>query len=214
MQITCKGWNPSDQEVKCQARCLALEYCKEPFNITDRAIDSVIEALRADGCNPDIITTITIPLDEYRLLISDAQRKAKEEGCKEGREETWDLARRIVTTHGPDCYTRSDFDSAFGSHNADTIFGMPADEALAKDKKYQEEKKALHIGDEVEFEVKMGSIIEWHRGYITNLISPVLVRVLTEKYGTITVSPEKCKKTGRHSDEIEKAMALFGKGEC
>lgn len=209
MEISCKAWNPNKQETMCQARCLALEHYKEPLDVTDNAIDSVIAALRADGCNPKVITTITLPLDEYRLLISDTQKKAKEEG----REEAWDLARRIVTC-GPDCYTGSDFDSVFGSLYELSIFGMPVDEALVKDKKHQEKKKALHVGDEVKFEVEMGSIIEGHRGYITNLISPVLVRVLTKKYGTITVSPEKCKKTGRHSDEIEKAMASFEKGEC
>lgn len=81
------------------------------------------------------------------------------------------------------------------------------------DKEYQEKKKALHVGDEVEFDVEIGIAIERLRGYITNLFSPVLVRVLTKKYGTLTVSLGKCKKTGKHSDEIERAMASFEKGE-
>ena len=209
MEISCKGWNPSKQETRQQARWLALEYYKEPFNATDHTIDSLIAALRADGCNPEVITTITLPLNEYRLLISDAQIKEREKGCEEGRKEAWDLARRIVT-QGSDTYTGSEYDSVFGSHNANTIFGMPADDALALDKKYQEDKKALHVGDEVEFTTDLSPI----KGYITNLVSPEIVRILTKKHGTFTISPEKCKKTGNHSDEIEKAMASFEKGEC
>lgn len=209
MQISCKGWNPSKQEVRCQARCLALEYCKEPFNTTDHAIDSVIEALRADGCNPDIITTITIHLDEYRLLISDAQKKAKEEGCKEGREEAWDLARRIGT-RGNDCYAYDEAHDVFENRTFGQILRLPVEEVLAEDKKHQEEKKALHVGDEVEF-VGHGMA---KKGYIVNLIAPAVVRVLTKDLGTCTVTLKECTKTGKHSEEIEKAMASFEKGEC
>lgn len=210
MQISCKGWNPSKQEVRCQARCLALEYCKDPVNATDNSIDSIITALRADGCNPEVITTITIPLDEYRLLISDAQKKAKEEGCKEGREEAWDLARRIVTSHGVDIYIGIEFDSVFGSRDANTIFGIPADEALAKDKAFQEKKKTLHVGDEVEFDERLIPLNMTHRGYITRLdYQKKVVEVFTKEVGTITVNVIACKKTGNHSDEIEKLMASF-----
>ena len=204
MQISCKAWNPNKQETMCQARCLALEHYKEPLDVTDNAIDSVIAALRADGCNPKVITTITLPLDEYRLLISDTQEKAKEEG----REEAWDLARRIVTC-GPDCYTGSDFDSVFGSCNALSIFGMPVDEALVKDKKHQEKKKALHVGDEVEFDIRS----KRKTGYITNLIPPVQVRVLTKEDGTFILALSNCTRTGNHSEEIERAMTSFEKGE-
>ena len=200
MLIRCTAWNPSKQKTMEQGRWLELECYNDPVNATDHAINIAEIALKLDRCDPDIKTTITLSLDEYRLLISDAQKKAKEEGRKEGRKETWDLARRIVT-QGSDTYTGSEYDSVFGSHNANTIFGMPADDALALDKKYQEDKKTLRIGDEVGFGVL--------RGYIIEILLSDEVRVLTKIYGTFTVSCKDCKKTGRHSDEIEKVMASF-----
>lgn len=210
MNIDCRAWNPSEQKPMTQVRWLNPECYRDPVKATDHAINSTMIGLKYGGCTPDITTTITLPLDEYRLLISDAQKKAKEEGCKEDREEAWDLARRIVIS-GPNCYPIDEVNKVFGNMN---IFNTPVEEVLSKDKEYQEDKKALHVGDEVEFDLKMGCVSEEHIGYITNLISPVLVRVLTKKYGTITISPERCAKTGNHSDEIEKAMASFEKGEC
>lgn len=202
MEIKCRAWNPSEHKTMNHTKWLEPEYCKDPVSAADYAINLAETALKIDGYNPDVKTTITISLNEYRLLVSDAQRKAKEEG----REEAWDLARRIVTC-GPDCYTGIEvLDSVFGSCNASSIFGTSADEALAKDKKYQEEKKTLHVGDEVEFGV--------FRGYIIKILSSDEVRVLTKIYDTFTVSCKNCKKTGRHSDEIEKAMTSFEKGEC
>ena len=200
MQISCKAWNPNKQETMCQAKCLALEHYKEPLNATDNAINSVIAALRADGCDPKVITTITLPLDEYHLLISDARKKAKEKG----REEAWDLARRIVTS-GDGCYSIVEANEAFGEMN---ILRTPVEEVLAMDKEYQEKKKALHVGDEVEFGFKAISNKKY-RGYIINFVSPNTVRVLTKEVGTVRIEPEDCEKTGRHSDEIEKAMASF-----
>lgn len=211
MLIRCTALNPSKQKTMEQGRWLELECYNDPVYATDHAINLGEIALKIDGCDPDITTTITLSLDEYRLLISDAQKKAKEEGRKEGRKETWDLARRIVT-QGSDTYTGSEYDSVFGSHNANTIFGMPADDALALDKKYQEDKKALHVGDEVEFGAK-AIASKKYRGFITDFVPPNTVRVLTKELGTIRVEPEDCKKTGKHSDEIEKVMASFEKGE-
>lgn len=130
------------------------------------------------------------------------------EARQEGREEAWDLARRIVT-YELDSYTGPDLDSVFGSQCDNIIFETPVDEALAKDKKHQEEKKALHVGDEVEFTANGTT----RKGYVINLISPVLVRVLTKDLGTYPEPPEKCKKTGKHNPDIEKVMASFEKGE-
>ena len=208
MLIRCTAWNPSKQKTVEQGKWLEPECYKDPVDATDHAINLGEIALKLDGCDPDITTTITLPLDEYRLLISDAQKKAKEEGCKEGRKEAWDLARRLITC-GSDTYTGSEYDSVFGSHNANTIFGMPADDALALDKKYQEDKKELHVGDEVEF-TACGTT---RKGYVINLVSPALVWALTKDPGTYPVAAEKCKKTGKHSEEIEKAMASFEEGE-
>ena len=162
----------------------------------------------------EIIEQILRRRDDMKDLSTESlcvSRKCFEEKQAEARQEAWDLARRIVTC-GPDCYTGSDFDSVFGSCNSLSIFEMPVDEALAKDKKHQEEKKALHVGDEVEFGFKAISNNKY-RGYIINFISPNTVRVLTKEVGTVRIEPEDCKKTGKHSEEIERAMASFEEGE-
>lgn len=54
------------------------------------------------------INRIQMSLDEYRFLITEA----KKNGQKEGREEAWDLARRIVEL-GEDCYTTTEVDMVF-----------------------------------------------------------------------------------------------------
>lgn len=205
MEIRGRAWRPGDLKSFYKAEYICPEAYNDQAAIVEAATDRVrAELIAHSGTEKDPELYYNIPSYEYSSLIKDVREKALKEA--------WDLARRIVTC-GPDCYTGSDFVSVFGSCNAISIFELSADEALAKDKKHQEDKKALHVGDEVEFDLKMGFVSEKHRGYITNLISPVLVRVLTKKYGTITVSPGKCKKTGHHNEEIEKAMASFGEGE-
>lgn len=77
---------------------------------------------------------------------------------------------------------------------------MPVDEALAKDKKHQEEKKALHVGDEVE--------CKGIKGYIVKILPDTYIRVLT-KDGTCTLLPEKCKRTGKTNEDLVKALAAF-----
>lgn len=210
MEIKCRGWSPSEMKTMGHDERLEPEYYKDPVKATDHVINIAEIALKmkSGGSNLNIKTTITLSLDEYRLLISDAQKKAKEEGCKEGRKEAWDLARRLIT-RGSDTYTGSEYDSVFGSHNANTIFGMPADDALALDKKYQEDKKKLHVGDEVEF-TACGTT---RKGYVINLVSPALVWALTKDPGTYPVAAEKCEKTGKHNPDVEKVMASFEKGE-
>ena len=142
--------------------------------------------------------------------------KKQAEARQKGREEAWDLARRIVTT-GNGCYTIDEVNKVFGNMN---ILRTPIDEVLAKDKEYQEEKKTLHIGDEVEFigsnpnykvkvkEVMTGYVI----GFVGGLSDECSVRILT-KHGLYIRSREMCEKTGRHNPDIEKVMASFEEEE-
>lgn len=167
----------------------------------------------------DIIEQILERQDDMKDLTSEVLcvsrkwfDKKQAEARQEGREEAWDLARRIVTDY-PDSdvynfYTIDEVLKVFGMKTWD-VLKMPVGFAMAKDKKYQEEKKALHIGDEVEF-AACGTT---RKGYIINLVSPALVRVLTKDLGTYPVGPEECKKTGKHNPDIEKVMASFEKGE-
>ena len=136
--------------------------------------------------------------------------KKQEEARQEGREEAWDLARRILIT-GEDCYSVDEVNKAFSDLN---ILRTPVEEVLAKDKEYQEKKKALHVGDEVEFiarkpncklnEVMTGYVL----GFVGDLSSECSVRILT-KHGTYLKSHEMCEKTGKHNPDIEKIMASF-----
>lgn len=206
MVIKSEAWNPSMQETMCLVRWLEPEHYNEPLNAVDHAIDSVITTLKAEGCNPDDTTVITLPLDEYRLLISDAQKKAKEEGCKEGREEAWDLARRIGTC-GDDCYAFDEVRDLFENRAFGQILRLPVEEVLAKDKEHQEDKKALHIGDEVKFTGFTNSLM---RGYVISLDAPgdrcVVILCKAVAYHK---RPAECIKTGKHNPDIEKVMASF-----
>ena len=113
-----------------------------------------------------------------------------------------DLARRIAA-FGEDTYTWQELDSVFGSHCDNTIFELPVEFAMAKDAKYQ--KDALHVGDEV----KVTAYGVTRKGYIINVVSPALVRVLTKDLGTYPVGPQECKKTGKHNPDVKKVMASF-----
>ena len=202
MLIRCTALNPSKQKTMEKGRWLEPECYKDPVDATDHAINLEEIALKLDGCDQDIKTTITLPLDEYRLLISDAQKKAKEEGCKEGRDEAWDLARRIVT-YGPDCYDFEDIRNLFGVNTPGKVLKKPLKEVLAKDMEIQKEKKTLHVGDEV--------MIDTTRAYITslNVGTPGLVRALSKDGNSFTVLAECAKKTGKHNSDMEKVMASF-----
>lgn len=96
------------------------------------------------------------------------------EARQEGREEAWDLARRIASD-GSGFYTVDEVHKIFGK-TAWNVLKSPVEEVLAKDKEYQEEKKKLHVGDEVEFMVNGGTV----KGYVINIVSTA-VRVLTKK---------------------------------
>lgn len=219
MVIKCEAWNPSIQETMRLDRWGVLECYKDPVNAMDHEINSVIRTLRTEGCNPDVKTTITLPLDEYRLLISEAQKKAKEEGCKEGQKEAWDLARRIIGTDS-DAYSYDEVYDVFGTRSSGQILNMPVKETLDKDKKHQEEKEALHIGDEVEFigsnpnyKVKVNELITGYVvGFEDGLYGESCVRILA-KHGSYLKSHEMCEKTGKHNPDIEKVMASFEEEE-
>ena len=206
MEIRGKAWRPGDLKSFCKVQCISPAAYDDQAKAIEYATDRVrAELIAHSGTEKDPELYYNIPSYEYKSLIKDVREKA----LKEGRKEAWDIARRIVTC-GSDCYTGTEvLDSVFGSCNASNIFEMPAGEALAKDKAFQEDKKTLHVGDEVEF---TGHGIA-KKGYVVNLIPPRVVRVLTKDLGTYVVTLKECKKTGHHSDEIEKAMDSFEKRE-
>lgn len=126
------------------------------------------------------------------------------EARQEGREEAWDLARRI-TVLGEDVYTNEELGQAFGSCNENKIFNLPPDEAIEKYRAYQKKKEELHVGDEVEFITDASTV----KGYIVNINLPTFVRVLTKERGTYTVQIVKCKKTGNVNEDLIKALNAF-----
>lgn len=200
MEIRGKAWRPGDLKRFYKAEYVCPAAHNDQAAAVEAATDIVAAELMMDSGAKNDSVDIYYKIDsrEYKSLINDVREKA----LKEGREEAWDLARRIVTT-GENCYSIVEVEKAFGNMN---ILTTPIEEVLAKDKAYQKEKKTLHVGDEVEF---WDGSVRATKGYVINVISPEIVRVLTKKYGTCTMHPEKCKKTGKHSKEIEKAMASF-----
>lgn len=205
------------------------EYCRIDVDTDNwsgdalKLICTIVNGYRRNGNGNtgeviDVIEQIVGRLDNMKDSSSEVlcvSRKwfeeKQEEARQEGREEAWDLARRIIASDS-DCYSYAEVFDLFDTRSFWQILGTPVEEVLAKDKKYQEEKKALHIGDEVEFGVRAIDSKKY-RGYITDFVSPNTVRVLTKELGTIRLEPKDCKKTGKHSDEIEKVMASFEKGE-
>lgn len=169
----------------------------------EKNIKNALEQLRIERRRDDMKDSSSDVLCVSREWFEEKQAEARQEG----REEAWDLARRIVTT-GDDCYTIDEVDKVFGNLN---ILRAPVEELLAKDKKYQEEK-TLHVGDEVEFtatgstklkEVLKGYVIEFHEDW---------VRILT-KDGLYRQAPVMRVKTGKHNQYIGKVMASFEEGE-
>lgn len=198
MEIRGKAWRPGDLKHFYKADYI----CPEAYNDQAKAVEYATDKVRSEliahsGTEKEPELYYNIPSYEYKSLIKDVREKA----LKEGREEAWDLARRIVTT-GDGCYTIDEANKTFGNMN---ILTTPIDEVLAKDKEYQKEKETLHVGDEVKF-TAYGIT---RKGYVINVVRPTLVRVLTKNLGTCPVGPEECEKTGKHNPDVEKVMASF-----
>lgn len=131
-----------------------------------------------------------------------------EEARKAGREEAWDLARRIAVA-GPDCYSIFEVTEAFGNEafgNLD-ILRTPVEEVLAKDKEYQEKKKALHVGDEVMYEDCATDVTL--KGFVLG-VNDSGVRIMRLSLNNIPVitywDKGACKKTGNHNPDIVKVL--------
>ncbi len=208
MEIRGKAWRPGDLKQFYKAEYVCPEAYNDQAAIVEAATDRVRAELIAHSAtknDPDIYYNIASC--EYKSLINDVREKA----LKEGREEAWDLARRIVTT-GENCYSIDEVNKAFGDLN---ILRTPVEEVLAKDKEYQEKKKALHVGDEVEFTAPgPHKFVEVYKGYVIRFDeeSPRWVHILT-KDGLFYRSPLMCTKTGKHNQYIGKVMASFEEGE-
>ena len=144
---------------------------------------------------------IQMPLDKYRFLITEATKN----GQNKGREEAWDLARRIAA-FGKDTYTDAELCQAFGACNQTIIFNLPHDEAIEKDRTYQKEKKALHVGDEVKFR---SSDMLWLCGYVIKISSYESVTVLTKDGTAHVLRISDLAKTGNFNEDLVKALAAF-----
>lgn len=147
------------------------------------------------------INRIQMSLEECHFLITEAAKN----GQKKGREEAWDLARRIAA-FGEDTYTVSELNSVFGSCGCNSIFEMPVDEAMEKDMAYQKEKKTLHVGDEVKFR---SSDMLWLCGYVIKIRSYESVTVLTKDGTAHVLRISDLAKTGNFNEDLVKALAAF-----
>lgn len=218
MEIRGKAWRPGDLKSFYKAKYVCPAACDDQAATVEAATDRVrAELIAHSGTKNDPNIYYNIDSSEYKGLINDVREKA----LKEGRKEAWDLARRIVIS-GPNCYAIDEVNKAFGDLNIFNtpagylnIFNTPVEEVLAKDKKYKEEKNALHIGDEVEF-IAPGctKLKEVRKGYVMGIVedSPRCVCILA-KDGSYHRSHEMCEKTGKHNPDIEKVMASFEEEE-
>ena len=208
MEIRGTAWTTGDLEPVLSIEYVNSVVVTDPIGAIESAEECVIERLTKGRAVQRSLITYSMGSGEFDLIVKNVREKA----LKEGRKEAWDLARRIVTGDCSDSYAIDDEILKIFGKTTWNVLKMPVEEAMSKDKEYQEEKKALHVGDEVEFGV--GSIVsKKYRGYITDFVPQNTVRVLTKELGTIRVEPKDCKKTGKHSDEVEKVMASFEKGE-
>ena len=138
-------------------------------------------------------------LDKYRFLITEA----KKNGQKKGREEAWDLARRI-TALGEDTYTCVELTQVFGACNSTNIFNLPVDEAMEKDRVYQKKKEELHVGDEVKFRSTAMPC-----GYVVDTGMSEFVTVLTKDKTTHILRISDLAKTGNFNEDLVKGLAAF-----
>lgn len=169
-------------------------------------IDIIEQILRRqDDMKDDSLDALCVS----RKWFDEKQAEARQKG----REEAWDLTQRINLL--PDikkgAYGIDDLGEAFGTCDWSKVMLMPVEEALKKDKAYQKDKKALHIGDEVKFFVS-NPIYKVVTGYVigfeNGLYGELSVRILA-KHGSYLRFREMCEKTGKHNPDIEKVMASF-----
>lgn len=216
MEIRGTAWTTGDLEPVLTIEYVRSEFLTDPIGAIERAKERLIERLTTGRAVQRSLITYSMGSGEFDIIV----KAAKEQAMKEGREEAWDLARRIVAD-GSSCYAYDEVYDVFGTRSFWQILGMPVEEALAKDKEHQEEKKTLHIGDEVEFigsnpkyKVKVNELMTGYViGFEDSLSGEPFVRILTKKHGTYRRSLEMCEKTGKHNPDIEKVMASFEKGE-
>ena len=147
------------------------------------------------------INRIQMSLEECRFLITEAAKN----GQKKGREEAWDFARRIFGD-GSDCYSYDEVYDAFDIRSFWQILGMLVEEVLSKDKKHQEEKKALRVGDEVKFR---STDMLWLCGYVIKIRSYESVTVLTKDGTAHVLRISDLAKTGNFNEDLVKALAAF-----
>lgn len=165
----------------------------------------------------DIIEQILRRQDDMATICMTTKQfeEEKQRARQEGRKEAWDLARRIIASDS-DCYSYAEVFDLFDTRSFWQILGTPVEEVLAKDKKFQEEKKTLHIGDEVEFvgsnpnyKVKVNELMTGYVvGFEDGLYGESCVRILA-KHGSYLKSPEMCEKTGKHNPDVKKVMGSF-----
>lgn len=207
MEIRGKAWTAGNLEPFTTTTYVNSVAATDPIVAIESAYGSLAERLFKEKAVQRSLITYSMGPGEFDLIV----KGVKEKALKKGREEAWDLARRIATYGAEGAYTFKDVRNVFCTNTLTKVFNTPVEEALDKDKKHQEEKKELHVGDEVEFTGFANSLM---RGYVMNLNAPGdRCVVILYKMGSYHRRPNECIKTGKHNLDIEKVMASFEKGE-
>lgn len=123
-------------------------------------------------------------------LTQEDLTKAQEKGQKEA----WELARKIANPPAAGGFDVKEMDSIFGTHYVAPILrNHTYDEAIQKIQAWEEEKKAVHVGDIVTLE--WGGIT--HRAVVTRTTVNWL-SVMFDDGNVDDVGISRCKKTGEH----------------
>ena len=199
MEINSKAWTADNLEPFSAITYVNSVAATDPIMAINCAYGRLMERLTKDRTVQRSLTTYSMGPGEFDFIVNGVKEKA----LKEGRKEAWDLARRIVAGDCSDAYNIDEVHKVFDKSSWN-VLKMPVEEVLAKDKEYQEEKEALHVGDEVKFR-STGMVC----GYVVDTKMSEFVTVLMKDRSTNILRISNLAKTGNVNEDLVKALAVF-----
>ena len=144
-------------------------------------------------------------LTPYKPVDPDAIEKAR----KAGQDEAWEAVKKIFGSIENGGYTRKTVEIIFERFTGGEIpFDYTAQEAIDRVKKYEEEQKEIHVGDEV---IICDSSLPNVSGAVLKMVDDLIF--VFDKNEVIRSFRRAClKRTGRHFDAVEKLLQEM-KGE-
>ena len=141
----------------------------------------------------DIDEAVKHILDDVQKRIDEAYQK----GAEDGRNETWEVARKIALYRDEGGTSILDLTKIFDCCTIQQVFRRyTVSEAIAKLKAYEEKQKAeneIKVGDEVE-------VLNSGSKYLIAWISGTILCGFAHDGVTCRLQPSDVRKTGRHFD--------------